>query len=45
MAVIKGDVPFIHAFGDTIGSCEVDSKGLKSIKAEYYVMCSTYHMT
>ena len=43
--VVFGEVPFIHAFGDKIGHCEVDSPGFKSIKSDYYVMCSSNYIT
>jgi len=38
---IHGEVPFIHGFGSNIGHCEVDSAELKSLRADYYVMCSS----
>lgn len=37
---IKGTVPFLHTFGDKVGHCEVDSSELKSLKADYFVMCN-----
>ncbi|CDW81097.1 UNKNOWN [Stylonychia lemnae] len=40
---IHGEVPFIHGFGNKIGHCEVDSPELKSLRADYYVMCSSQY--
>ena len=36
---------FIHPFGDYIGHCEVeDCPQMKSMKADYYVLCNTFFL-
>lgn len=40
---IHGDVPFIHGFGNKIGHCEVDAPDIKSLRADYYIMCTSYY--
>lgn len=43
--VHKGQVRFIHPFGDYIGHCEVeDCPQMKSMKADYYVLCNTFFL-
>eukprot|EP00347_Sterkiella_histriomuscorum_P022603 403337862 len=45
ISYVHGDVPFLHGFGDKIGHCEVDSPQLKSLRADFFVMCSsTYNI-
>lgn len=42
---VRGQVRFIHPFGPFIGHCEVDDcSEMKSIRCDYYVLCSTYHL-
>lgn len=41
---MRGQVRFIHPFGEYIGHCEVeDCPELKSIRADYYVLSNSYH--
>ena len=45
MTVYKGQVRFIHPFGFYIGHCEVeDCTHVKSMKADYYVLCNTFFL-
>ncbi len=42
--IVHGQARFIHPFGNFIGHCEVeDCHDMKSIRCDFYVVCSTYH--
>ena len=40
LIIIRGEVPFMHEFGDYIGHIEIESKEIKSIKGDYYILCN-----
>ena len=40
LTLIKGDVPYIHEFGENIGQIEIESKEIKSIKGDSYIICN-----
>ena len=45
LTIVKGQVRFIHPFGEYIGHCEIeDCSFMKSMKADYYVLCNTFFL-
>jgi hypothetical protein len=45
ITTVNGQARFIHPFGEYIGHCELeDCATMKSVKADYYVICNSYFL-
>ena len=42
--IVKGEVSFVHEFGEQIGQIEIDSNEMKCLKGDYYILCNAFYL-